>query len=163
MTKEEYEKLLKSDYWKGYSYSLIKERGFTCEDCKRSFVNERQKLQVHHLTYRDVNPWSYKPEELVVLCEECHKRRHGIISIPESSTTTYGMDSVGGYSKSYSFDVNIKDEKTNNYSINSKNDVNDDTHKNVGTHPSNPYPYYSYKKQKKSSSKYIKECCLFFC
>ena len=31
MTKEEYERLLKFDYWKGYSYSLIKERNFTCK------------------------------------------------------------------------------------------------------------------------------------
>ena len=79
MTKEEYEKLLKSDYWKGYSYSLIKERNFTCEDCGRRFPNERNKLQVHHLVYRDTNPWSYKPEELIVLCEDCHKRRHGMV------------------------------------------------------------------------------------
>ena len=78
MTKEEYIKLLKSDYWKGYSYSLIKERNFTCEDCGRIFLNERNKLQVHHLVYRDVNPWSYNPEEVVVLCEECHKKRHHI-------------------------------------------------------------------------------------
>ena len=83
MTREEYERLLQSDYWKGYSYSLIKERNFTCEDCGRRFENERNKLQVHHLVYRDVNPWSYKPEELVVLCEECHKKRHGIMTDPE--------------------------------------------------------------------------------
>ena len=80
MTKEEYEILLKSDYWKGFSYSLIKERNFTCEDCGRRFYNQRNKLQVHHLVYRDINPWSYKPEEMVVLCEECHKKRHNILS-----------------------------------------------------------------------------------
>lgn len=83
MTKEEYERLLQSDYWKGYSYSLIKERNYTCEDCGRSFPNERNRLQVHHLVYRDVNPWSYRPEEVVVLCEECHKRRHGLLTEPE--------------------------------------------------------------------------------
>lgn len=88
MTKEEYKNLLNSDYWKGYSYSLIKERNFTCEDCGRTFYNERNKLQVHHLLYRDVNPWSYKPEELVVLCEECHKKRHGI----ENNDTTQEAD-----------------------------------------------------------------------
>ena len=82
MTKDEYEKLLKSDYWKGYSYSLIKERNYTCEDCGRCFPNERNKLQVHHLVYRDTNPWSYKPDELIVLCEDCHKKRHGIIIDP---------------------------------------------------------------------------------
>ena len=78
MTREEYEKLLQSDYWKGYSYSLIKERNFTCEDCGRSFPNMRHMLQVHHLVYRDANPWSYNPEELIVLCKECHQKRHGI-------------------------------------------------------------------------------------
>ena len=78
MTRSEYERLLKSDYWKGYSYSLIKERNFTCQDCGRSFPGERNKLEVHHLVYRNINPWSYRPEEVVVLCEECHKKRHGI-------------------------------------------------------------------------------------
>ncbi len=93
MTREEYERLLQSDYWKGYSYSLIKERNFTCEDCGRRFPNERNKLQVHHLVYRDANPWSYRPEELVVLCEDCHRKRHGFVPDSEfvqnnSQTTT---------------------------------------------------------------------------
>lgn len=78
MTREEYESLLQSDYWKGYSYSLIKERNFTCEDCGRSFPNQRNMLNVHHLVYREVNPWSCSPEEVVVLCRECHQKRHGI-------------------------------------------------------------------------------------
>ena len=99
MTKEEYARLLQSDYWKGYSYSLIKERDFTCEDCGRRFINERNKLQVHHLVYRDINPWSYKPEELVVLCEECHKKRHRIVVEPEAKPID---ESSGDYSKSYS-------------------------------------------------------------
>ena len=45
MTKEEYQKLLLSDYWKGYSYSLIKERNFTSEDCGKRFYNERNILE----------------------------------------------------------------------------------------------------------------------
>ncbi len=102
MTKEEYEKLLQSDYWKGYSYSLIKERDFTCEDCGRRFYNERNKLQVHHLVYRDVSPWSYKPEEVRVLCEECHKKRHGIPTEPSfSQSTTQTQNPQGKYTKSY--------------------------------------------------------------
>ncbi|MBR4650940.1 MAG: HNH endonuclease [Prevotella sp.] len=78
MTREEYRELLNSDYWRGFSYSLIKERNFTCEDCGKQFPGRRDKLQVHHLVYRDKNPWSYKPEELLVLCRECHEKRHGI-------------------------------------------------------------------------------------
>lgn len=96
MTKEEYEKLLQSDYWKGYSYSLIKERNFTCEDCGRSFPNMRHMLQVHHLVYRDANPWSYNPEELIVLCKECHEKRHGIYHdeevVPEEEITNEKID-----------------------------------------------------------------------
>lgn len=96
MTKEEYEKLLQSDYWKGYSYSLIKERNFTCEDCGRSFPNMRHMLQVHHLVYRDANPWSYNPEELIVLCKECHQKRHGIYPeeevVPEEETSDEKID-----------------------------------------------------------------------
>ena len=103
MTKEEYEKLLKSDYWKGYSYSLIKERNFTCEDCHKIFYNERNKLQVHHLVYRDVNPWSYKPDEVVVLCEECHMKRHGLWPPSDSERNEY--------IKTYSYGSATKDEK----------------------------------------------------
>lgn len=109
MTREEYEKLLKSDYWKGYSYSLIKERNFTCEDCGRRFPNERNKLQVHHLVYRDVNPWSYQPDEVVVLCEECHRKRHGIKE--ELSPNTH--DAWRGFASSSSTDSVSSNEQTN--------------------------------------------------
>lgn len=112
MTKEEYEKLLQSDYWKGFSYSLIKERNFTCEDCGRTFYNQRNKLQVHHLVYRDINPWSYKPEEMVVLCEECHKKRHGFIQEEyQEANTTQTKDTFGDYTKTYSYSTEAKGER----------------------------------------------------
>jgi hypothetical protein len=104
MTKEEYENLLQSDYWKGYSYSLIKERNFTCEDCGRSFPNMRNMLQVHHLVYRDANPWSYKPEELIVLCKECHQKRHGIFLDSEpvaEKETTDEKEGAQSYTNTY--------------------------------------------------------------
>ena len=116
MTKEEYERLLKSDYWKGYSYSLIKERNFTCEDCGRRFFNERNKLQVHHLVYRDVNPWSYNPYEVVVLCEECHKRRHGLAFEPEQEPS-YSKTPFGGYDKGHTYST----DKTNEMGSASRN------------------------------------------
>ncbi|MCH5309249.1 MAG: HNH endonuclease, partial [Prevotella sp.] len=115
MTKEEYEKLLKSDYWKGYSYSLIKERDFTCEDCGRKFLNERHRLQVHHLVYRDTNPWSYKPEELVVLCEECHKKRHGIIFDSSISQKTLGTG--------FSYSSSTENVQGKTYSVNGTRDI----------------------------------------
>lgn len=109
MTREEYENLLKSDYWKGYSYSLIKERNFTCEDCGRRFPNERNKLQVHHLVYRDVNPWSYRPDEVIVLCEECHRKRHGIEDAPNQNTN----DTWRGFASSSSTDTFSSNDRTN--------------------------------------------------
>jgi len=96
MTKEEYHNLLNSDYWKGFSYSLIKERNFTCEDCGRQFPNERNKLHVHHLVYRDTNPWSYAPHEMVVLCKECHMKRHGIVEEPARPLQTQQSNTYAG-------------------------------------------------------------------
>ena len=126
MTKEEYERLLKSDYWKGYSYSLIKERNFTCEDCGRRFYGERNKLQVHHLVYRDVNPWSYSPDEVVVLCEDCHKKRHGIATETETEQiASYTQSPFGEYDKGYSFSTDSKSERpfssTNDNPLNAEN------------------------------------------
>ena len=123
MTKEEYEKLLQSDYWKGFSYSLIKERDFTCEDCGRQFYNQRNKLQVHHLVYRDINPWSYKPEEMVVLCEECHKKRHGFLQEDhKEDNTTQTQDTFGDYTKTYSYNSDVKEERIHHSS--SKSETN---------------------------------------
>lgn len=139
MTKEEYERLLKSDYWRGYSYSLIKERNFTCEDCGRQFLNERNKLQVHHLVYRDTNPWSYNPDEVVVLCEECHKRRHGIIE-PEPTPSE-----SAGYTSSYSFSSENNEERSDSFGNNTSGYFNGAADRNLR----NPWP-----EEKKSKYKW---------
>jgi len=98
MNKEEYNNLLQSDYWRGYSYSIIKERNFTCQDCGRKYPNMRNMLQIHHLVYRDANPWSYKPEEDIVLCKECHQKRHGIYQTPDIEEICESIDEVSVYS-----------------------------------------------------------------
>ena len=111
MTREEYERQLHSEYWRGYSYSLIKERNFTCADCGRRFPNERNKLQVHHLVYRDAKPWSYDPDELIVLCEECHQKRHGIVPEPEPEPVSeYNTPISDNYERSYSFQYNVSEK-----------------------------------------------------
>lgn len=34
-------------------------------------------LNVHHLTYHNDNkPWQYDKEELLLLCKDCHAKRH---------------------------------------------------------------------------------------
>ena len=37
MTKEEYKSLLNSDYWREYSYAIVKERNWTYEECGKNF------------------------------------------------------------------------------------------------------------------------------
>ena len=77
MTKEEYKSLLNSDYWRGYSYAIVKERDWTCEECGKKFQYQRNMLNVHHLTYHNDNkPWQYDKEELQLLCKDCHAKRH---------------------------------------------------------------------------------------
>lgn len=35
-------------------------------------------LNVHHLIYyNDNKPWQYDKEELLLLCKDCHAKRHG--------------------------------------------------------------------------------------
>ncbi len=144
MTKEEYERLLQSDYWKGYSYSLIKERNFTCQDCGRSFPNERHRLQVHHLVYRDINPWSYRPEEVVVLCKECHQKRHGIM--PESEPKP---DS-------------IKEMKTpeTDYYIRSYTSEYNTAERDIRPKPRNYPGYFSTKKKKRGGKIFLVFVCI---
>lgn len=143
MTREEYEKLLKSDYWRGYSYSLIKERNFTCEDCGRQFLNERNKLQVHHLVYRDTNPWSYNPDEVVVLCEECHKRRHGIIIEPDPISSE-----SAGNSGSFSYISENNEERSGSFGNNATSYNNGGTDRDSR----NPWPE---KEKRKFKIEYI--------
>lgn len=144
MTKEEYERLLKSDYWKGYSYSLIKERNFICEDCGRQFYNQRNKLHVHHLVYRDVNPWSYNPDEVVVLCEECHKKRHGLLSDTEHNTF-YSQSPFGNNYGQFPFEEEAdfpfdEDEEKYLFSI-ENNDESPFSSPNVDDFGNNRSPY----------------------
>ena len=153
MTKEEYEKLLQSDYWKGFSYSLIKERNFTCEDCGRRFYNQRNKLQVHHLVYRDINPWSYKPEEMLVLCEDCHKKRHGIYTEPTPENgNSYSQDASEDYAKTYSFSNESGEERPRSYSEADRWGSNNDSY---GINCINSRYQYPFELQSRFKWKYV--------
>ena len=61
-------------------------------------------LNVHHLTYHNDNkPWQYDKEELLLLCKDCHAKRHGklntnidykndsILENNEDNTSEYGL------------------------------------------------------------------------
>lgn len=84
-----------TDYWKGYSYAIVKERDWTCEDCGKRYLYQRNKLNVHHLTYHNDNkPWQYDKDELVLLCKECHAKRHGNNIIVENQSDIQEINQV---------------------------------------------------------------------
>ena len=48
-------------------------------------------LNVHHLTYHNDNkPWQYDKEELLLLCKDCHAKRHGKLN----TNIDYKNDSI---------------------------------------------------------------------
>jgi hypothetical protein len=79
-THREYQDKLKDWRWKSFCtfvYAQEKFRGRTyagpwCEVCE-SLDN----LQVHHLGYREhIEPWDYRMDEVMVLCDVCHQQIH---------------------------------------------------------------------------------------
>jgi hypothetical protein len=73
--QRQYRKFLQSDFWKRLSKEK-KDLVGKCEEC-----GESNDLESHHLVYRD--DW-YKtlPEDLQVLCCECHRKIHGVPNKP---------------------------------------------------------------------------------
>jgi 5-methylcytosine-specific restriction endonuclease McrA len=70
--KQGYDEYLASDYWQGVRYLMLKAAGFKCQECG---ANDKP-LHVHHLTYQRLG--RERDEDLVVLCESCHRGKHGI-------------------------------------------------------------------------------------
>lgn len=73
---------LQSTAWAIIKVDLFMLRGQQCEMCGRTTA-----LQVHHLTY-DRYGGNEVPEDLIILCGNCHMRIHGLRSdrFPMSKT-----------------------------------------------------------------------------
>ncbi len=72
MTKEKYKILLLDERWKKLSLSIKERDNFLCRKCKC-----KNNLQVHHIVYiNKKNPWEYNDNQLITLCELCHKKEH---------------------------------------------------------------------------------------
>lgn len=72
--KEEYALYLRTDYWKNLKKNIVAFRGPQCEKCGEWFDDLENELYLHHITYRGNH--REKWEDLVLLCESCHKREH---------------------------------------------------------------------------------------
>ena len=67
--KSNYADLLKDPRWQKKRLQIFKRDKFTCRGCG----SKDNTLHVHHLKYQwGKDPWSYKNDELLTLCENCH-------------------------------------------------------------------------------------------
>lgn len=67
----DYYEYIESSAWMSKSGAAMKRAGFKCELCYRPY-----NLNVHHKSYENLG--DEKPNELICLCRECHKKFHGI-------------------------------------------------------------------------------------
>lgn len=72
----EYAEYRKTPHWRRLRKAVIKRDGRKCTRCL-----SRHMLQAHHLIYRDRFEDSV-PSDLVTLCQGCHKKEHGLVSVP---------------------------------------------------------------------------------
>lgn len=69
-----YEKFLKSEYWLGVRQEVLKRDEFKCQCC-----DAKESLQVHHLTYENYGKEHEHLEDLITLCDDCHKKQHSLV------------------------------------------------------------------------------------
>lgn len=71
LRQQEYRQYLKTNHWKKTRAEALRLGHYRCYDC-----GSTTHLQVHHLTY--VRRGHERQSDLVVLCNKCHEKRHGI-------------------------------------------------------------------------------------
>lgn len=71
--REQYAEYLKSPEWWERRTAAVKRAAGRCQLC-----NGASHLNVHHRTYERVG--CERPEDLTVLCRQCHERFHGIVA-----------------------------------------------------------------------------------
>lgn len=95
-----YDQLLTRQEWYNFRNKVIYDRGYVCEFCKK-----KHNLQVHHKFYykkpnkEKIEPWLYNMEEVLLLCDNCHKLVHkkNKIKVYYISYADYNNRKVGFY------------------------------------------------------------------
>lgn len=72
----EYVEFLKSWYWRWIRSIIIPDRSSRCENCFKTDLGRC--LQLHHIEYEFRGLERLHPENIVVLCDRCHGRIHGV-------------------------------------------------------------------------------------
>jgi len=74
LKKLSYPEFLKSDYWKFVRNVVLKRDGNKCCEC-----GSKQRLDVHHKTYKHHFAEHKNLNDLITLCRDCHKNEHEIL------------------------------------------------------------------------------------
>ena len=97
-----YEELLTKQEWYNFRSKVINDRGYVCEFCKK-----KHNLQIHHKLYykkpdkEKIEPWLYNMDEVLLLCDNCHKLAHkkNKIKVYYISYADYNHRKVGFYNQ----------------------------------------------------------------
>jgi 5-methylcytosine-specific restriction endonuclease McrA len=73
-----YREYLASARWGERRAAALKDAGYRCSRCGRHGRRGGSGLEVHHLTYTHLG--EELPEDLEVVCKECHRAAHGKVS-----------------------------------------------------------------------------------
>ncbi len=65
-----YSELLKDPRWQKKRLEIMQRDNFTCQLC----FSSTKTLHVHHLDYVGSYPWDTPDDQLLTVCEGCHKR-----------------------------------------------------------------------------------------
>lgn len=78
---EEYNDYLISPEWQELRHLVLKRDGYKCQGEYHKSSWDHGILHVHHLHYKGIDKgMNFKPEQLVVLCSECHSKIHSHMS-----------------------------------------------------------------------------------
>lgn len=70
--KLNYQSYLRSGKWERIRNKMFELRGRKCERCEN-----KAELHIHHLHYQTI--FNERPEDLMILCSNCHKKEHRIV------------------------------------------------------------------------------------
>lgn len=85
----QYWQKLKDPRWQRKRLEVMEKADFCCEICG----DNESTLNVHHKEYfKGKEPWDYLPQQLAVLCEECHHAQHEKSDVLRSIISVLPLD-----------------------------------------------------------------------
>jgi len=83
--KQDYSELLRNPKWQRKRLEIMQRDNWRCKSCD----DDNSELHVHHLQYTADNPWDEPIENLITLCDNCHKAIHYLLSCPDIGMETF--------------------------------------------------------------------------